>query len=89
MPLVVDSVAITANLIDSHHQLWMGMGSGFGVFMMNMDNRQWKLFLPTAGQNAFPLRYPRSINEDKWGNIWMSGTEGITRWNWQQKYLIP
>jgi signal transduction histidine kinase len=85
MPSVVDSLAITASLIDSHHQLWMGLGSGFGVFMINMDSRQWKLFLPTAGQNAFPLRYPRSINEDIWGNIWMSGTEGITRWNWRKK----
>jgi two-component sensor histidine kinase/sugar lactone lactonase YvrE len=85
MSAVIDGLAITANLIDSHHQLWMGMGSGFGVFMFNMDTRIWKLFSPTAGQNAFPLRYPKSINEDKWGNIWMSGTEGITRWNWQKK----
>ena len=85
LPYVLDSVAITANLIDSHHQLWMGMGSGFGVFMMNMDNHKWKHFLPTVGQNAFPLRYPLCINEDLWGNIWMSGAEGITRWNWQKK----
>jgi ligand-binding sensor domain-containing protein/two-component sensor histidine kinase len=85
MRAVVDSVATTANFLDSHNQLWMGMGSGFGVFMTNMNNRLWRLFLPTAEQNAFPLRYPSCINEDKWGNIWMSGAEGITRWNCQRQ----
>jgi signal transduction histidine kinase/streptogramin lyase len=85
LPVIVDSVATTASFLDSHHQLWIGMGSGFGVFMMNMTNRLWKLFLPTAKQNAFPLRYPKCITEDIWGNIWMSGTEGITRWNWRRK----
>ncbi|MDQ6845766.1 MAG: hypothetical protein M3Z92_15720, partial [Bacteroidota bacterium] len=85
MPAVIDSVAITATFIDSHHQLWIGLGSGHGVFMMNMDSRKWKLFSPAFGENAFPLRYPLCINEDLQGNIWMSGREGITRWNWNKK----
>jgi ligand-binding sensor domain-containing protein/two-component sensor histidine kinase len=87
IPAVVDRVAVTANFIDSHHQLWLGMGSGFGVFMMNMDTRKWKFFSPAGEQNVFPLRYPRSITEDYQGNIWMSGTEGVTRWN-QQKQIF-
>lgn len=85
MPVVVDSVAITATFIDSHHQLWIGLGSGYGAFMMNINNRTWQLFSPAAGQNAFPLRYPLCISEDLQGNIWMSGREGITRWNWNKK----
>lgn len=85
LPSIIDSVATTANLIDSHHQLWMGLGNGFGVFMMNLDNHIWKHYLPKTGSGSFPLRYPSSIHEDKLGNIWMSGVEGITRWSWQKK----
>lgn len=85
MPAVIDSVAITATFIDSHHQLWIGLGSGHGAFMMNINNRNWQLFSPAVGEKPFPLRYPLCINEDLQGNIWMSGREGITRWNWNKK----
>jgi ligand-binding sensor domain-containing protein len=84
LPVVLDSVAITNTFIDSHHQLWIGLGSGQGVLMMNMESRIWKHFCP-AGVNSFPLRYPVSISEDLRGNIWMSGKEGITRWSWDKK----
>ncbi len=85
MPGRLDSVPITASFIDTHHQLWMGMGGGLGIFMMNMNNHQWKHFLPDPAKKGFPLRYPLSISEDKWSNIWMSGVEGITRWNQSKK----
>ncbi len=85
MPGILDSVPITASLVDSHHRLWMGMGGGMGMFMMDLNNRQWTRFAPDPLKKGFPLRYPFSISEDKWGNIWMSGIEGITRWNQSKK----
>jgi ligand-binding sensor domain-containing protein/two-component sensor histidine kinase len=85
IPGVLDSVPITASFTDSHHQLWMGMGGGLGVFMMNVSNHHWMHFLPDPTKKGFPLRYPFSISEDKWGNIWMSSIEGITRWNQAKK----
>ena len=85
LPSAFDSSAITSSLIDSHHQLWMGIGQGNGVFMMNMITYTGKYFSPKIPNAVFKLRYPLSIAEDRNGNIWMGGTEGITRWNQQKQ----
>ncbi|MEP6464731.1 MAG: two-component regulator propeller domain-containing protein [Parafilimonas sp.] len=84
-PSAFDSSAITCSLIDSHHQLWLGIGQGNGVFMMNMITHSWKYFSPKIPNAVFKLRYPFSIAEDRNGNIWMGGVEGITRWNQQKQ----
>jgi len=79
MPTLLDSVAITYSFLDSRNQLWMGLGKGQGVFMIDRTSHHWKHFPPST--SGFPLRYPMAITEDARGNVWMSGTEGITRWN--------
>jgi ligand-binding sensor domain-containing protein len=81
MPSVIDSNAIICPLVDSHHQLWLGIGNGNGVFRMDLSTHAWKYFSPKSKNAIFKLRYPMSIGEDKNENIWMSGAEGITRWN--------
>ncbi len=81
MPMVIDSYGGTCPLIDSHHQLWMGVGAGNGVLRMNMLTHDWKYFSPKIANADFKLRYPLSIAEDRSGNLWMGSPEGITRWN--------
>ncbi len=81
MPAVIDSSAIISPFVDSHHQLWLGIGNGNGVFRINLFTNTWKYFSPKSNDAVFKLRYPMSIGEDKNGNIWMSGREGITRWS--------
>ena len=81
LPPSLDKVAITSILLDSRNRLWMGMGKGFGVFMINLNNHLSKIFEPGLGPYPFPIRYPLAMTEDQKGNIWMSGIEGITRWN--------
>jgi len=83
----LDKVAITSVLMDSRRHLWMGMGKGFGVFMMNLDSHISQVFVPSVGNNPFPIRYPVTMTEDKTSDIWMSGIEGITRWK-QDKHLF-
>jgi len=85
MPAVIDSNAITSSLVDSHQQLWMGISKGNGVFKINMSTHEWKYFSPKVADAIFKLRYPTSIAEDRNGNVWMSGAEGITRWNQQKQ----
>ena len=85
MPAALDSNAQVCSFIDSHHYIWMGIGSGNGVFRMNVITHQWKYFSPQIPNALFKLRYPLSIDEDKNGNVWMSGAEGITRWNYQKQ----
>jgi signal transduction histidine kinase/ligand-binding sensor domain-containing protein len=85
MPSCIDSNMITACFFDSHHQLWLGIGSGNGVFKMDLRTREWKLFSPKTSKAEFKLRHPVSIFEDKFGNIWMGGAEGITRFNYKKQ----
>jgi ligand-binding sensor domain-containing protein/two-component sensor histidine kinase len=81
MPPEIDNSAIISPFVDSHDQLWLGIGNGNGVFRMNLSTHAWKYFSPKSKDAIFNLRYPMSIGEDNNGNIWMSGAEGITRWN--------
>jgi Y_Y_Y domain/Two component regulator propeller len=81
LPPSLDKVAITSIFLDSRNRLWMGMGKGFGVFMINLNNQVSQIFDPGDGPHPFPIRYPVAMTEDRKGNIWMSGIEGITRWN--------
>ena len=81
MPKVIDSFTITTSFIDSHRQLWMGVGSGNGVFKMDLNTHQWEYFSSKSPKAIFKLRYPQSVAEDSTGNVWMGSHEGITRWN--------
>ena len=85
MPKAIDSFTITASFIDSHRQLWMGIGGGNGVFKIDLSTRQWRYFSPKGPTAIFKLRYPQSIAEDSTGNVWMASHEGITRWNQQEQ----
>ena len=87
MPGTIDSNALICSFIDSHHQLWMGIGSGNGVFKMDMQTHAYKYFSPKIINAQFKLRYPVNIAEDKDGNIWMAGAEGFTRYS-QQKQIF-
>lgn len=84
MPGVIDSNGIVCSFIDSHNQLWMGIGGGNGVFSMDMASHAWKYFSPKIAGAKFKLRYPVCILEDNDSNVWMSGAEGITRWNYRK-----
>lgn len=81
IPDVIDSNGIACSFIDSHNQLWTGVGGGNGVFRMNILTHAWKFFSPKDEGAQFKLRYPVCIGEDRDGNVWMAGAEGITRWN--------
>lgn len=85
MPAVIDSNGIVCSFIDSHNQLWMGIGGGNGVFRMDMLSHRWKYFSPKTAGALFKLRYPVCILENKDANVWMAGSEGITRWNYQKQ----
>ena len=84
-PAVLDSAAIISSLKDSHNNLWIGLSGGRGVFNLNIGNLEWKYFSTRDRNPVFRLRYPISFAEDQEGNVWMSGKEGITRWNWKKK----
>ncbi len=85
MPATLDSIAQVCSFIDTHHYIWMSIGSGNGVLRMNLISHEWKYFSPKIPGAIFKLRYPVSIGEDKDGNIWMAGAEGITRWNYKKQ----
>ncbi|MEO6836818.1 MAG: hypothetical protein ABI185_00420, partial [Ginsengibacter sp.] len=81
MPTAIDSLGIMSSFIDNHHQLWLGLSGGNGVFMLNIDTHAWKYFSPKVSNPIFKIRYPQSFAADANGNIWMGGLQGITRWN--------
>ncbi len=65
MPGVIDSNSLVYAFIDSRQQLWMSIGTGNGVFSMDMKTHVWKYFSPKIPGSVFKLRYPLSIGEDR------------------------
>jgi ligand-binding sensor domain-containing protein len=81
-PPALDSVAITTQFVDSRGLVWMGLGKGNGVCYFDNKNKRF-VYYPGKNPNAYPLRYPLNIAEDKQGNLWLTNDASslLVKWN--------
>jgi len=74
---------IVTQFTDKENLLWMGLGLGEGLVAYNLGNRSQQLYTKTDPKNNLPIRFPLTIAEDEFSDLWMGGTEGrgLVKWN--------
>jgi signal transduction histidine kinase/ligand-binding sensor domain-containing protein/ActR/RegA family two-component response regulator len=63
---------------DRHGRLWVGMDGG-GLDLFDPQTGKFIHYKHTGGWNAICGNYINGINEDRKGNLWLSTTEGLSR----------
>jgi hypothetical protein len=81
-PPVLDSVAVTTQFTDSRGLVWIGLGRGYGLCCFD-NSRHCFSWFPGGHPQAYPLRYPTNITEDKKGNLWFANdaSTALVHWN--------
>lgn len=70
---------IHALLQDSKGRMWIGMDGG-GMDLFDPLTGHFAHYRHTAATNSLCSDYVNNITEDKWGNLWISTTEGLCRY---------
>ncbi len=72
---------ILTQFVDSHGEMWMGIGSGNGAIRWSPDRKTYKYY--PVRSDALPFRYPKVLVEDSRADIWMGCQTGggLVRWD--------
>lgn len=70
---------IHAILQDSKGRMWIGMDGG-GMDLFDPLTGHFAHYRHTTAANSLCSDYVNNITEDKWGNLWISTTEGLCRY---------
>jgi len=61
----------------------MGLGQGKGLAAYNLADHTVQFYTKTDSRHNLPVRFPVTIDEDEFGDLWMGGTEGrgLVKWS--------
>lgn len=78
---LLDRVAITTQFTDSYGLVWMGLGIGNGLTVLDPVTNKYTHYKNRPGE--YPYRYPYAIAEDSDSNLWFvsDNTLNLVKWD--------